>query len=128
MVDPSPWAVTQVFLGLAQSRLSIRGIAALLLFFPHQRKCCSKDVSSGALQNGWNDVLGEIHDLSTGRKRKCVVCSFRSYRVFFFFFSVEQGESQMVEGFDSRQCIVFGAQGEEDVWNKEAFRKLNSAA
>ena len=33
----------------------------------------------------------------------------------------------MVEGFDSRQCIVFGAQGEEDVWNKEAFRKLNSA-
>lgn len=47
---------------------------------------------------------------------------------FFFFFSVEQGESQMVEGFDSRQCIVFGAQGEEDVWNKEAFRKLNSGA
>lgn len=37
------------------------------------------------------------------------------------FFPVEQGESQM-EGFDSRQCIVFGAQGEEDVWNKEAFR------
>ena len=26
----------------------------------------------------------------------------------------------MVEGFDSRQCIVFGAQGEENVWNKEA--------
>ena len=39
-----------------------------------------------------------------------------------FFFPVEQGESQMVECFDSRQCIVVGAQGEEDVWNKEAFR------
>ena len=41
---------------------------------------------------------------------------------FCFFFSVEQGESQMVEGFDSRQCIVFGAQGEEDVWRSEERR------
>ena len=70
MVDPSHWAITQIFLelSLAQSRLSIRGIAALILFFPHRRRCCSKDVSSGALQNGWNDVLVEIHDLGIGRK------------------------------------------------------------
>lgn len=129
MVDPSHWAITQIFLesGLAQSRLSIRGIAVLLLFFPHWRKCCSKDVSSGSLQNGWNDILVEIHDLSIGRKRKCMVCSWRlakNMTSLFLFSSVEQGESQVVEGFDSRQCIVFGAQGEEDVWNKEAGGSL----
>ena len=125
MVDPSHWAITQIFLelSLAQSRLSIRGIAALILFFPHRRRCCSKDVSSGALQNGWNDVLVEIHDLGIGRKRNCMVCSWRLVKnltSLFLFSSVEQGESHVVEGFDSRQCIVFGAQGEENVWNKEA--------
>lgn len=124
MVDPPHWAVTQIFLEVWHKAGFVRDIAVSLFSSFLIGESVAKMSQVGPHENGWNDVLSEIHDLSTRRKRKCVVCSWRLAEEFDLtievFFLVEQEESQM-EGFDSRQCIVFGAQGEEDVWNKEAL-------